>query len=90
MTTLRKLTNDMVELQTMLESLQTMEDKDSKEYREREQAIIDTIDSINPLIEDKVDGYCSIIHDIEGDIEKIKKEIERLSRTRKTMENNIA
>lgn len=54
-----------------------------------EQAIIDTLDAIEGAIEDKADGYASIIKQLDTDAKGIDVEIKRLQ-TRKRMLDNRA
>lgn len=89
MTTLRELTSNYKQLQFMLEALAERDDIESEDYQQTKQAILDTMESIEPVLEDKVDGYCTIINDIYGDIEKVNNEIKRLQGRKKTMENSI-
>ncbi len=51
-----------------------------------EDAIIDTLDSIEGAIEDKADGYGKVIRMIEADIDGIKLEESRLYARRKSLE----
>lgn len=51
-----------------------------------EQAIIDTLESIECAIEDKADGYGKIIRMLQGNIEDIKTEEKRLTARRKSLE----
>lgn len=52
-----------------------------------EQTVIDTLDSIEDAIEDKAEAYGFIIRSVDGDIERIKGEEQRLAKRRKTLEN---
>lgn len=54
-----------------------------------EQAIIDTLDSIESVIEDKADGYCRIIRQFESDAAGMKAEEARIAKRRKVVENRI-
>lgn len=49
----------------------------------------DTLESINDVIEDKADGYATVIRQIKADNEFIKTEEERLAKRRKVNENKI-
>ena len=51
-----------------------------------EEAIIDTLDSLEGAIEDKADGYGKVIRMLDADIEGIKLEESRLSERRKRLE----
>ena len=49
----------------------------------------DTLESIECALEDKVEGYVSIIKNITSDIEGLKAEEKRLAERRKALENSI-
>ena len=51
-----------------------------------EEAIIDTLDSLEGAIEDKADGYGKVIRMLDADIEGIKLEESRLYARRKSLE----
>ena len=51
-----------------------------------EEAIIDTLDSIEGVIEDKADGYGKVIQMLDADIASIKAEEARLYARRKSLE----
>ncbi|MBP3342279.1 MAG: siphovirus Gp157 family protein [Peptococcaceae bacterium] len=51
-----------------------------------DQAVIDTLDSIEGAIEDKADGYGKILRMLDADIAEIKQEETRLSARRKSLE----
>lgn len=52
-----------------------------------EQLITDSMECIDCEIEEKADAYAFIKRDMEGDIEKIDKEIERLKERKSMIEN---
>ena len=52
-----------------------------------EQAVIDTLDSIEGAIEDKADGYAMIMRELEADADKLKAEEKRLESRRMALEN---
>ena len=52
-----------------------------------EDALIDTLDSIEGAIEDKAEGYSKIIRQFDADIESIKEEEARLKQRRTALEN---
>ena len=52
-----------------------------------EEAVIDTLDSLEAEIEDKAEGYSKIIRQFDADIESIKEEESRLAKRRKALEN---
>ena len=54
-----------------------------------EQVIMDTLESVEYEIEDKVDGYAKIIKALETDVDGIQKENDRLTSRKKTYENRI-
>lgn len=51
-----------------------------------EEALIDTLDSIEGAIEDKADGYCKVMQMLDADIASIKAEENRLAARRKSLE----
>ena len=51
--------------------------------------IQDTMEGNELEFEEKVEGYLMVMLDLQGNAEKLKKEEDRLSRRRKTIENNI-
>lgn len=52
-----------------------------------EQTIIDTLDSIEEVIDDKANGYCMIIRQFDADINALKEEEARLAKRRKSLES---
>jgi len=74
---LYELTGNYLILQQMLEEA------------EDQQAILDTIESIEAVIEEKADNYARIIKNLEADIAGIKTEEQRLADKRRTLENNV-
>ena len=50
--------------------------------------IQDTLESLDGEMEDKAVGYAMVMKDIEGQIDVIKKEVERLNSKVKTLNNN--
>ncbi len=74
---LYELTGNYLILQQMLEEA------------EDQQAILDTIESIEAAIEEKADNYARIIRNLEVDVAGIKAEEQRLADKRRTLENNI-
>ena len=75
--TLYELTNDWLQLMTMLE-----EGAD-------EDVINDTLEGLDYEIEDKAEGYAKVIRNIESDIAGLKAEIERMTDRKRVLENNI-
>jgi len=53
------------------------------------QALIDTLDSIDDMIENKTENIIKLIKNIEGDVTAYKAEEDRLAKRRKAMENRI-
>lgn len=54
-----------------------------------EQALNDTLDSINDALEDKADGYVSVVKSLESDNKAIDEEIKRLQQRKSTNKNGI-
>lgn len=54
-----------------------------------EQALNDTLASINDALEDKADGYVSVIKSLESDNKAIDEEIKRLQQRKTTNKNGI-
>ena len=54
-----------------------------------EQALADTLESLELELEDKADGYAKVINDLKQQVTGIKKEIERLNGRKQTLEKNI-
>lgn len=54
-----------------------------------EQALIDTLSSINDALEDKADGYATVIRSLESDNKAIDEEIKRLKQRKTSNENGI-
>ena len=75
--TLYELTNDWLQLMTMLE-----EGAD-------EDVINDTLEGLDYEIEQKADGYARVIRNMEADIAGLKTEIDRMTNRKKVLENNI-
>lgn len=75
--TLYELTNDWLQLMTMLE-----EGAD-------EDVINDTLEGLDYEIEQKADGYARVIRNMEADIAGLKAEIDRMTNRKKVLENNI-
>lgn len=51
--------------------------------------LTDTLESIEMVIEDKLEGYGKVIRNLEGDIASYKAEEKRLADRRKTIENGL-
>ena len=75
--TLYELTNDWLQLMTLLE-----EGAD-------EDVINDTLEGLDYEIEQKADGYARVIRNMEADIAGLKTEIDRMTDRKKVLENNI-
>lgn len=54
-----------------------------------EQVLIDTMEGLDCLLEEKAESYIKLIKLFENDIEGIKKESDRLKQLKKTRENEI-
>ena len=77
MASLYNLTDDYLKVQNMMDE----EELD-------EQTLIDTLESIEAVIEDKCDSIAMVMNEVQGDIDKLDKEIKRLQARKKTLENN--
>ena len=53
------------------------------------QLLTDTLEGLEGEIEIKADGYAKVIRELEGRVELIKSERERLAKMQTTIENNI-
>ena len=78
MATLYELTGQYRELLELAES----EELDK-------QLISDTLEGLDGEIEIKADGYAKVIRELEGKADLLKNEIERLSKRKSAIENNI-
>lgn len=78
MRTLYELTNDFIQLLAMAE-----------DENEDIEAVLSTIEGVDYEIEVKADGYAKVIKELEARGEMLKKEEERLSARRKTIDGNI-
>ena len=76
--TLYDLTADYLELQEM------MEDDISDD------ALLDSMESIEGLYEDKIDGYAAVIRTLEAEATAYKDEADRMASKAKVIRNNIA
>lgn len=76
--TLYELTGGFLELWDMID------DPDVDEA-----VILDTLEAIDGEIEDKADGYATVIAEAKGKADTIKAEIDRLTARKKAVENNI-
>lgn len=54
-----------------------------------EQLLNDTLESINDALEDKADGYVSVVKSLESDNKAIDEEIKRLQQRKTTNKNGI-
>lgn len=77
--TLYQLTEEFEQL------LQIAEDPDADE-----QTIADTMEALTGEIEDKIDGYATVINSMFADIETIRAEERRLAERRRIFEDRIA
>ena len=76
--TLYEITNDYLQLMTMLEDPEL-----------DPQTLSDTMEGIEGELEDKAESYGKIAKNIEGDIVALKAEKERLTKKIQTKENNL-
>ena len=76
MAKLLELTKDFLEVQEMLYD----EEKDTE-------TILNTLDCIDCMIEEKADGYAKILQYINGDVATVDNEIKRLTQRKKMLEN---
>ena len=53
------------------------------------QVVADTMDGLSGEIEDKAEGYVIVMKDLEAQIEKVNKEISRLSCWKNSMQNHV-
>ena len=74
--TLYEITGELLALMEMAE-----EDLDP-------QALADTLEGLEGELDDKVDSWCKVIKNIEGEAKMVKDEAKRLSDRAKTLENN--
>lgn len=56
---------------------------------EDEQVILDTLESVEYDFEQKADAYAKIRLELKGELEKVKTEIDRLTKIKKRLSNNI-
>ena len=78
MSSIYEITQDYLYLMEMAE----MEEVDA-------QMVADTLEAVEGELEYKAEAYAKIMKNLEGDIQALKSEEERLSQKRKTIENNI-
>ena len=76
MAKLFELTKDFLEAKEML----CDEEKDTE-------TVLNTLDCIDCMIEEKADGYAKILQYIYGDISTVDNEIKRLTKIKKMLEN---
>lgn len=77
MSTLYELTGEYLYL------MELMEDPDVDP-----QMVLDTLESVGDELETKADGYATIRLEFDSEIEKLGKEIDRLTKRKQTIENN--
>lgn len=75
---LYEITGDVLQLQEMLVS-----DPDN-EY------VQDTLEALEGELSLKAEAYCRIIRNMEGNLEGVKVEIDRLSKKKKNLENSVS
>ena len=54
-----------------------------------EEGLEDTLESINDTIEVKAENYAKIIRNLEGNVNMLKAEVERLNSRKKSIEGNV-
>lgn len=52
-----------------------------------EQVFSDTLEAIG--VEEKIESYCHVIKELQGDLQKYKSEIDRLTARKSTLENGV-
>ena len=77
MSSLYEVTGNILALQELLES--PIDDED---------ILKDTLEAVQGEYEQKIEGYCKVIRNIETDIEAFKIEAKRLNEKAKMLENN--
>lgn len=75
---LYEITGDVLQLQEMLVS-----DPENE-------AIQDTLEALEGELSMKAEAYCKVIRNMEGNLESVKSEIDRLSKKKKNLENSIS
>ena len=75
---LYELTADYLKLQSMLEDPEV-----------DQQAVTDTLEAMDFAIEDKADGYVRVIKNMQGSVDAIKLEIDRLTEKKRHLEDSI-
>lgn len=80
MSSLYELTGQFLQLQDMLE------EETDPEYI---QTILDTFEGLEFEIERKADGYARIMKNLAADVDGLKKEIDRLTNRKQSVERNI-
>ena len=75
---LYEITGDILELQEMLVS-----DPENE-------AIQDTLEALDGELSLKSEAYCKVIRNMEGNLESVKNEIDRLSKKKKNLENSVS
>ena len=60
------------------------------EHELDQKTINDTMEVMEFEFEEKADGYAKVIKTLEGNVDSLDKEIERLTKRKNTVENNIA
>lgn len=75
---LYELTADYLKLQSMLEDPEV-----------DQQAVTDTMEAMDFAIEEKADGYVRVIKNMQGSVDAIKLEIDRLTEKKRHLEDSI-
>lgn len=56
---------------------------------DQQQTFLDTLESLDGDLDDKADSYAKVIRNLEADLEDVKAEIDRLSKIKSVVNNNI-
>lgn len=78
MSSLYELNGQLLELQSMLSDSSIEPD-----------VLADTLEAVEGDYEIKIESYCKVIKNLEGDVDALKAEAQRLTDKRKVLESNI-
>ena len=84
--TLYELTNEMLDLLALFEE---MPPEDEEERAKHQEAIQNTLESLELDMDDKVDSYCQVLAQLKADAEALKKEKLRLAARQSVVESSI-
>ena len=79
----------MASLRELTQDLQNLYDMASEMTEDEQDIFSDSLEALNGEIESKLDGYMSVIAQLQSDMEMLKKEEDRLSAKRNVIKNNI-